>query len=275
MKEHTKHATAGMLVTTDAGEIFYKNEKILSKNGRKFLQVFFDGYTENNTKKLGIFIIHETGVDRMQYNKNADTFYGYEENISGSSNISASGVEKVPILRWNTNVLLGINNEIIEWDGIMFHKKIKMSDITRIVGMTAYGDYVHIYATDGETSYKAIYDPVNDDKNPSSLRNFGRMEFVSVIEYESVDLVVTDNDEIYQSSGLQIQKYLASEKNIFREDKDYNSTISSHNGKIYIGGKKYLYLLTPGEIGLPPKISKWDLGGEINFLLGSKNEIWV
>lgn len=130
------------------------------------------------------------------------------------------------------------------WDGVIFQKKIKFSDITRIVGMTAYGDYVHIYATDGESSYKAIYDPINDDEQPGSIRNFGKMEFLSAISDGNVDIVVTDGDDIYQSSGLQIQPYMKYERNIYQEPRNYTSTIGSQNGKLLTASLikgKYVY----------------------------------
>lgn len=165
MREYTKNTNAGLVWVTDNGEIWYKNEKIQTKNGRKFLQIFYSDFTANSQKKVGIFAVHATGIDRMTYNKNSDAWHEYTENVDNFK-LSAENITKIPVLKWNGNVLLGVGNQIVQWDGIIFQNKIKMSELTRIVGITAYGDYVHIYATDGETSYKAIYDPVNDDEQP-------------------------------------------------------------------------------------------------------------
>lgn len=124
-------------------------------------------YTENKVKKSGIFLIHNTGVDRYEYDKNTDTFINFTKNVDKFSlDKPSDDVKNFPILRVNNQVFIGWGNKIIVWDGVIFQKELNFSDITRIVGLSAYGDYVHIYATDGENSYKWIYDPVNDKKQP-------------------------------------------------------------------------------------------------------------
>nr|DAP93272.1 MAG TPA: hypothetical protein [Caudoviricetes sp.] len=53
------------------------------------------------------------------------------------------------------------------------------------------------------------------------MKNFPRMELKAVTTDGNIDLIVTDSDDIYQSSGLQIQKYLNYEKNIFAPDRNF------------------------------------------------------
>lgn len=273
--EYIKKENIGFVFATDRWEIFYNNIKIATESDRVYKGVFYDHFTESKVKKKWIFLLHKTGIDRMEYDEANNTFINMTKNVDNFV-LKAENVEKIPLLRSNGNVYMWVGNRIVAWDGVIFQNKIKLSDITRIVGLTAYGDYVHVYATDGENSYKAIYDPINDDdEQPWSMRNYGRMEFVSVESDGSVDVVVMSNDDIYQSSGLQVQPYVVEYKNIYREDKKYNKNISAHNGKIWIGWEKYLYMLSPGEVGMPPKISKWNVWGKIDFLYGSKEKIFV
>lgn len=167
LKEFIKKDNIGMIVATENGEIWYNNQKIHLETGRVYRQVFYDVYTENKVKKSGIFLIHNTGVDRYEYGKNTNTFINFTKNVDKFSlEAPSEDTKNFPILRVNNQVFIGWGNKIIVWDGVIFQKELNFSDITRIVGLSAYGDYVHIYATDGENSYKWIYDPVNDKKQP-------------------------------------------------------------------------------------------------------------
>ncbi len=274
MQEYIKHENAGLVWVTDNGEIWYENQKIHTEPTRKYLQIFYDNYTENRIKKVWIFVMHETGIDRMEYSETENIFKNFSRDIDNFK-IKANPDEKIPLLKWNGNIFLWIWNQIVSWDGVIFQNKIKLSELTKIVGLTAYGDYVHIYATDGETSYKAIYDPINDEEQPWSIRNFGKIKFLWAIENANVDIVITDNDEIFQSSGLQIQKYISAEKNIFREDKNFCEIIANRDEKIFIWGEKFLYILETAEVWGLPKIYKYDLGGKINFLYWSLKNFFI
>jgi|GEM_PF-1305802 hypothetical protein len=167
LKEFIKKDNIGMIVATENGEIWYNNQKIHTETGRVYRQVFYDVYTAEKIKRSGIFLIHNTGIDRYEYDKNTNTFINFTKNVDKFSLEKPNDdVKNFPILRVNNQVFIGWGNKIIVWDGVIFQKELNFSDITRIVGLSAYGDYVHIYATDGENSYKWIYDPVRDNKQP-------------------------------------------------------------------------------------------------------------
>lgn len=276
MKEYVDKDTAGMVFVTNTGEIWYKWTLVHTEADRSYKQAFFWNFDENKMTMNAVFLVHNTGIDRVVYDSTNDVldFDKFSKNID-TLKLSAEKIDKIPVLRWNSNILLWVGNQIFFYDGIIWQKKLKLSSMTRIVGMTAYGDYVHIYATDGESSYKAIYDPVNDDEQPWSIRNFGRMRWVSAIENESVDLVVADNDDIYQSSGLQIQKYIDADKSIYRADKNFNNVIAGYNDKIYIGSSGCMYEVIPWDVGAPPKITKQTFGDEVTFLYGTKDVIYI
>nr|DAP93274.1 MAG TPA: hypothetical protein [Caudoviricetes sp.] len=123
-----------MIVATENGEIWYNNQKIHAEAGRVYRQVFYDVYTAEKIKRSGIFLIHNTGVDRYEYDKNTNTFINFTKNIDKFALTTPDeNVKNFPILRVNNQVFIGWGNQIIVWDGIIFQKKLNFSEITRII----------------------------------------------------------------------------------------------------------------------------------------------
>ena len=134
LKEFIKKDNIGMIVATENGEIWYNNQKIHTEAGRVYRQVFYDVYTAEKIKRSGIFLIHNTGVDRYEYDKNTNTFINFTKNIDKFALTTPDeNVKNFPILRVNNQVFIGWGNQIIVWDGIIFQKKLNFSEITRIV----------------------------------------------------------------------------------------------------------------------------------------------
>mgnify|MGYP001694112488 FL=1 len=134
LKEFIKKDNIGMIVATENGEIWYNNQKIHAEAGRVYRQVFYDVYTAEKIKRSGIFLIHNTGVDRYEYDKNTNTFINFTKNIDKFALTTPDeNVKNFPILRVNNQVFIGWGNQIIVWDGIIFQKKLNFPEITRIV----------------------------------------------------------------------------------------------------------------------------------------------
>ncbi len=75
------------------------------------------------------------------------------------------------------------------------------------------------------------------------MKNFPRLSIQAVTTDGNIDLIVTDSDDIYQSSGLQIQKYLGYEKNIFVPDRNFGNIAINHEDTNYISAENALYIL--------------------------------
>ena len=101
------------------------------------------------------------------------------------------------------------------------------------------------------------------------------MEIKAVTTDGNIDLIVTDSDDIYQSSGLQIQKYLNYEKNIFVPDRNFGNIVRNHEDTSYISAESVLYILKSGEIGTPPILQKLSVDGKITFAYATKNAIYI
>lgn len=271
--EFIKSGNVWMVFATDNGEIFYNNNKIQHDGWRVYRACFYDSYTENSVKKSWIFLLHNSWIDRMEYDAWANNFVAYKANVDGFN--PEATAEKCPILRANANVFIGVGNRVIVWDGVIFQKKLKFSDITKVIWLTQYGDYVHIYATDGESSYKWIYDPINDEGNPSSMKIFPRMNMLSVVTNGNTDITVTDSDDIYESSGLQTQKYLSYTKVSMVPSRQYTNVIATHEDTIYISGNNAIYVLNSGNIGMSPVLEKLTLNGIVTFMYATKNCLYI
>lgn len=108
MQEFIKKENAGFVFATLGGEIFYNNVKIHTENERKYRAVFYDTYTDNKVKKQGIFLVHNTGVDRYEYDKENNSFKNFSKNIDGFSLPTPNeSVKNFPILRINNLVFIG------------------------------------------------------------------------------------------------------------------------------------------------------------------------
>lgn len=100
------------------------------------------------------------------------------------------------------------------------------------------------------------------------------MELKAVTTDGNIDLIVTDSDDIYQSSGLQIQKYLNYEKNIFAPDRNFGNIAINHEDTSYISAESVLYILKSGEIGTPI-LQKLSVDDKITFAYATKNAIYI
>lgn len=107
------------------------------------------------------------------------------------------------------------------------------------------------------------------------MKNFPRMEIKAVTTDGNIDLIVTDSDDIYQSSGLQIQRYLSYDKNIFVPEREYGHIAINHEDTNYISAESALYILKSGEIGTSPILQKLSVDGKITFAYATKDEVYI